>query len=119
MEEIIEINGVKYCLCGCQKADELDGMDYVIVRTYSAGVFAGYLKWRKGKEALILKARRIWKWHGAASLSELAMKGSSKPEKCKFPQEVIQVELTEVIEVLQCTKEAQESIQNVKIWSEH
>lgn len=35
-------------------------MPYVIVRTYSAGVFAGYLKKRTGKEGEIIQARRLW-----------------------------------------------------------
>lgn len=35
---------------------------HVIVRTYSAGVFAGTLKSRDGKEAVLTEARRIWYW---------------------------------------------------------
>ena len=46
---------------------------YVIVRTYSAGVFAGYLISQKGKEVTLTDARRIWFWSGAASLSQLAI----------------------------------------------
>jgi hypothetical protein len=61
---------------------------YVIVRTYSAGVFAGTLESRKGKEVVLTGVRRLWYWAGAASLSQLAMTGPSKPESCKFPVEV-------------------------------
>ena len=93
------------------------GFKYVIVRTYSAGVFAGYLESRDGKEGVILDARRLWYWDGAASLSELAMKGVSKPENCKFPCEISRVEVTEIIEILDCTEEAKKSIANVKVWS--
>ena len=46
-------------------------MPYVIIRTYSAGVFAGYLEKRNGQEVVLRKARRIWYWDGAASLSQL------------------------------------------------
>ena len=35
---------------------------YVIVRTYSAGVFAGTLESRKGKEVVLSAARRLWYW---------------------------------------------------------
>lgn len=52
---------------------------YVIVRTYSAGVFAGNLKSRNGKEVVLTNARRLWYWAGAASLSQLAVNGTSKP----------------------------------------
>ena len=91
-------------------------MKYVIVRTYSAGVFAGYLKSRKGKEVVLLNARRLWYWDGAASLSQLAMEGVSKPQNCKFPCEVDSIELTETIEILDCTDNARLSIKEVKIW---
>ena len=92
---------------------------YVIVRTYSAGVFAGNIKSRNGKECILKNARRIWYWDGAASLSELAMKGTSKPENCKFPCEVSEILVLEAIEIISCTKEAEESIKNVKEWTAH
>lgn len=94
----------------------LDGLKYCVVRTYSAGVFAGYLKERNGKEATLLKARRLWYWDGAASLSELAMHGVSKPENCKFPCAVEEIEVTEVIEVIPATVKARESIEGVPEW---
>lgn len=92
-------------------------MKYVIVRTYSAGVFAGYLEKREGKEVVLLNARRLWMWKGAASLSQLAMEGVRYPNECKFPCEVSRVELLEAIEILDVTEEAKKSIDSVPIWS--
>lgn len=89
---------------------------YVIVRTYSAGVFAGVLESRAGKEVRLSNARRLWYWAGAASLSQLAVSGTSKPKECKFPVEVPSVELTEAIEILDVTPEARKSIAEVPIW---
>ena len=97
---------------------KLNDLDYVIARTYSAGVFAGYLKSREGKEVVLLKARRLWQWHGAASLSQLATSGTSQPEKCKFPEEIESVILTEAIEILTVTKQAQDIIASVKVWKQ-
>ena len=91
--------------------------NYVICRTYSAGVFAGILKSRDGKETVLSDARRIWYWDGAASLSELAMSGTSKPENCKFPIPVSEVTLTETIEILAVSKKAEKSIRGVPVWS--
>lgn len=91
--------------------------DYVIVRTYSAGVFAGTLVSREGKETTLSHARRLWYWAGAASLSELAQRGTSKPEECKFPVEIDEVILTETIELLSVTAAARHSIQEVQVWS--
>jgi hypothetical protein len=91
-------------------------LNYVLVRTYSAGVFAGYLKSKKGKEVILHKARRIYFWKGAATLSQLAMEGSSCPSGCKFPQEVDEIILTEAIEIISVTPKAQLSIASVPVW---
>jgi hypothetical protein len=91
---------------------------YVIVRTYSAGVFAGELVSRKGQEVILRNARRIWYWAGAASLSQLAMEGTKKPEQCKFPCVVNRVELLQVIEILDTTKKARMSIEEVSVWQQ-
>jgi hypothetical protein len=36
--------------------------EYVIVRTFSAGVFSGYVKSRDGREVVMNKARPLWYW---------------------------------------------------------
>jgi hypothetical protein len=89
---------------------------YVIVRTYSAGVFAGILLSRSNKEVLMKDVRRLWYWEGAASLSQLAQSGTSKPESCKFPETVNEVLVTEAVEILSVTEEAKKSIESVPIW---
>ena len=121
MEKEIEINGVKYVTKDSIKtvspmAESLEDKKYVIARTYSAGVFAGYMDKKEGKEVVLLNARRLWQWAGAASLSQMAMEGTKIPENCKFPCEVSRVELTEVIELLDVTEKARLSIANVPIW---
>jgi len=120
MVEVISVDGVNYVREDTieikKKAEKLDGLEYVIVRTYSAGVFAGYLKARSNQEVVLKRARRIWHWEGAASLSQMAVDGVSKPNKCKFPCEVDEITLLQAIEVIPCTLEAQESIQGVPIW---
>ena len=94
---------------------------YVIVRTYSMGVFAGILDPKSTETVKVLKrARRIWYWAGAASLSQLAMTGTSKPDKCKFPAEVTRVELTspQGFEILDVTPAGRKSIEGVVPWKE-
>lgn len=90
---------------------------YVIVRSKSAGVFAGYLKKQNRTIVTLKNARRIWRWEGAASLSQLAMDGTSKPDKCKFPKPVKKVKLFEVVEILLTTKKAKKSIESVPEWN--
>ena len=121
-DEVV-VNGKKYVLAESvsnnAKAKLVDGMEYCIVRTYSAGVFAGYFdrKSLEGQFGTVKNARRIWQWAGAASLSQLAQDGTSSPEHCKFPCEVDEVILTDIIEVIPCTEKAKKSIDGVKVWT--
>ena len=87
-----------------------------IVRTKNAGVFAGKVVKRDGQEVLLNDARRIWYWDGAASLSQLATTGTSKPKRCKFPAPVAEVLLFEVIEIIPITDVAAASIASVEEW---
>ncbi|MFA5298700.1 MAG: hypothetical protein WC389_10895 [Lutibacter sp.] len=118
--EIIKIDDIEYVRKdGMERlAEKLDGLPYVMVRTYSAGVHVGYLKSRNGKEITLLRARRMWYWDGAASLSQLAMEGTSKAGNCKFPCEVNEILLLEAIEIIPVTEKAQKSIQGVTIWKQ-
>lgn len=116
--ETIEINGKKFVALDSlqDKAESVDGMKYCIIRTQSAGVFAGYVQSRTGQEVVIRRARRLWYWSGAASLSQLAVDGTNKPGECKFPAEVDRIEVMQAIEILDVTKKAQDSIASVKVW---
>lgn len=89
-----------------------------IVRTYSAGVFLGTIAERDGKEVTLTNARRIWYWDGAATLSQLANDGTSKPANCKFPAPVAEVVLTEAIEIIPATEAAIASIAAVPVWKQ-
>ena len=98
-------------------APVLDGMKYCIVRTYSAGVFAGYVESRNGQEVVIRNVRRIWYWEGACSLSQLAKDGPALPDKCKFAVEVDKIEVLQAIEIIECTAKAMKAIREVKEWA--
>ena len=114
----VEINGQVYVKKGTesQPADKLDGMEYVIVRGDRSGVFAGYLESKKEREVILRQARRIWYWSGASSISQLAEDGTSDPDNCKFPKAVNKIQILDVIEIIDCTKTAQKSIEEVKLW---
>lgn len=119
--ETIVINGEEYVKKSAvlnTPAKSMKGKKYVIVRTYSAGVFAGYLDKKEGQNAIVLQARRLWYWKGAASLSQLSQEGVTCPNECKFPMEVPSVELAQVIEVLPCSEKARLSIAGVPVWKQ-
>ena len=90
--------------------------DYKVIRTYSAGVFYAKVESRNGREAVLLDSKRIHYWDGAASLSQLAMHGVSKPENCRIPCAMKRQEVTEVIEVIDMTEKAKMSLDGVVIW---
>lgn len=87
-----------------------------IVRTDRAGVFFCEIKERRGSEADLVNARRLWYWNGAASLSQLAMEGVTKPQDCKFTATVDSCTVLGVIEIIHCTEKAVKSINGVKVW---
>jgi hypothetical protein len=89
---------------------------YCMVRSKSAGVFAGTVEKVDGQTALLRNARRIWYWEGAASLSQLAAEGTKAPTRCMFPCPVAEVLLFEVIEIIPITEEAAASIAIVPEW---
>jgi hypothetical protein len=119
MDKEIELNGVVYVrkdMIETQEAKKLADKEFVICRTYSAGVFAGYIENRKGKEVSLLNSRRLWKWYGAASLSQLAMEGVKEPDNCKFGMLIPRMTVTECIEIIPCSETARLIIQGVKEW---
>jgi len=115
--DTITVNGVKYAPIDSvqQTATAVDGMPYMIVRGHSAGVFAGYVKSKNGDEVELVRARRLWYWRGAASLSQLAVDGVKFPDECKFPCEANHVVLG-VCEMITATEVARKIIQGVKVW---
>lgn len=88
----------------------------VIVRADRAGVFFGEIKKRNGSEVVMTNVRRLWYWDGAASLSQLAVDGVSKPQNCKFTVTVKESVILGVIEIIPCTQKAIDSINSVEVW---
>lgn len=89
---------------------------FVIVRGDRSGVFAGTLSAREGREVQLTDCRRIWFWDGAASISQLAIDGTSRPGVCKFPAAVEEITILDAIEIIPCTEKAEESIKAVREW---
>lgn len=89
---------------------------YYIIRGDRSGVFFGEIAERNGREVTIRNARRLWYWDGAASLSQLAVDGTKKPQNCKFTVTVSSIVILDAIEILPCTVQAEESIKSVAVW---
>lgn len=113
----ITVNGVVYveksAVEEIANAKDLNGMEYCIIRTYSAGVHAGYVESIDGKNVVLRNSRRLWKWAGAFTLSELSKNGTTMPNECKFATTIDKITLTEAIEIINCTETARQSIEGV------
>lgn len=89
----------------------------VIVRGDRSGVFFGELVSCTGQEVKLHNCRRIWYWAGACSISELAMRGVTKPNECKFTCYVTEIEILDAVEIIPCMQEAIDCIEAVPEWS--
>lgn len=87
-----------------------------IIRCDRAGVFYAEIKERRGSEADLVNARRLWYWDGAASLSQLALEGVKAPRSCKFSVTVPEMTVLGVIEVIPCAEAAVKSVNEVPEW---
>lgn len=83
-------------------------MEFVLVRTYSAGVHFGTLAKREGREVTLSGARRLWSWAGANTLNEVALRGVGDGSRVSEP--VPSILLLEAIEVIPCSLAAQANL---------
>ena len=89
----------------------------VIVRGDRSGVFFGTLAAKDGQEVKLEKCRRLWYWDGAASISQLAVDGTTNPSGCKFTVTVDDIEILVAIDIIPCTDKSIISIEGVGVWA--
>lgn len=117
------ISGIEYVPKSNQveMKQSTEGLPYVIIRTYSAGVHMGYLKAKEstlaGMEVELIQARRLYSWAGALTISELASIGTTKPDQCKFCAPIQSICLV-AIEIVPTTDYAFDMLNNVPIWKQ-
>ena len=93
---------------------EKEGMEYCIIRTYSAGVWAGWIDTKSNYMCQeVIEARRLWRWWSEFTLSALAVTGikGGKESENKYAMPVPRVILKQVIEVIPCSETAKQQIQ--------
>jgi hypothetical protein len=118
MKETITINGIEYVPKG-RESVTLDkpnkkGLEYCIIRTYSAGVWAGWINTKSITLCQeVFEARRLWRFWSEFTLSALAKEGmrKGKEKENKYAMPVERVILTQIIEVIPCTEKAMKQIQ--------
>ena len=88
----------------------------VIIRGDRSGVFYGILTSKDGREVELHDCRRLWYWSGAASLHQLANEGVKNPSGCKFTITIPNIVIMDVIEIIECSKDAIRIIDEVPVW---
>jgi ferredoxin-fold anticodon binding domain-containing protein len=83
---------------------------YCVIRTYSAGVHIGIVESINGTEVLLKNARRIWRWSGAFTLSEVSLGGLDAKES-RISDTVKEIFLTQAIEIIPATEKAIKSFE--------
>ena len=58
----------------------------------------------------------MWYWDGAASISQLAVDGTTTPNNCKFTVTINELVILDAIEIIPCSEKAIERIERVKEW---
>jgi len=113
MKEIV-VDGIRYV-----PESKINLSAMVIVRTVHAGVHYGRIKSRVPSEGRLVleQSRRLWSWNGAASLSELALRGVRNPDECRFSVRLPEIEVLGVIEIIPCSDEAVNLIEEVEEWT--
>ena len=89
---------------------------YLIVRCDRAGVFAGTLETHDGQQVTLRNARKLWRWHGATETLQIAAEGVKKPRECRFTMEFDSIVLTDAIEIIPTTPQAEANIKAVPVW---
>lgn len=89
---------------------------YCVVRTYSAGVHIGTVQSLDETRVTLLDARRIWRWRGANTLSEVSQTGVVTSEFTRISEQVPSIYLSEAVEVIPCSDQAK-VILDQSVWN--
>ncbi len=81
----------------------------VLVRTYGAGVHVGRLVSQEGQQVELADARRLWRWRGANTLHEVAVKGVAQ-EWTRLSEPIESITLFSALELLPVSAAAEPSL---------
>ncbi len=90
---------------------------YVVIRTWAAGVHVGFLKSYDAvtRHAVLTESRRIWKWEGAFTLSELSQDGISGGKIAIPLPEIMITQVEEIIPTSEKSENIFKTIEPYKI----
>ncbi len=83
---------------------------YCIIRSRDAGVHAGTVAGVNGASVHLVNARRIWKWAGAFTLSEVSQDGIDQSNS-RIAKLVPSIEIIGACEIIPCSANAKTQIE--------
>ena len=100
-----------------EQACTLKDLTLCIIRTYSAGVWYAYTDYEAENtfsNVIIKKAKRIYRWGGAFTLSEIALNGIAS--NSKVAQEIAELKINRVLELIPVSAKAKNVIESIKTY---
>ncbi len=98
------------------KATKKAKAPYVILRCSGAGVHAGQLI-ERGRDYLVLRnSRRIWRFDGAQTLSEVAVYGLSSDSRIAPVVERLEIRRDDCHEIIHCQPAGRAAIESAAEW---
>ena len=82
-------------------------MSKSIIRCDRSGVLFGEVVSQKKQVVELRNVRKIYYWEGAFCVEGLATIGTTKPQNCKLTQTVDNMVVTDAIQIIPCTAEAE------------
>jgi len=83
---------------------------YVICRTYSAGVFAGRLAAKEGDEVTLNECRRLWSWKANSGVALSGVARSGLASGCKVDTRTEGHVIRNWLELIPCSPAAEKRI---------
>ena len=88
-----------------------------IIRCDRSGVLFGEVVNQKTQVVELKDVRKIYYWEGAFCVEGLAVSGTTKPNKCKLTQIVDSMTVTDAIQIIPCTAEAERILSAIPDWA--
>ena len=91
--------------------------NYVVVRSGQAGVFAGEFVEKNGTEVILKNARKIYRWDGAYTVEDIAVKGLANIDCCQITIVVPEIVIDDVCQVLPTSEVARGILEGTPVWT--
>jgi len=90
-----------------------------IIRARDAGVHYGTVESVEGQTVVLADSRRIWRWRGANTLSDLSISGPTKggDDWTRIAPAVDRIVILDACEIIPTTEDADKRIGEVSPWN--